>query len=107
MAIATALIRTGTLDLRRRDVESVLARVEGALGTRLDRGGLVRKRRSVGARTGRGTWARIEARRSEKIGGQGWNGTECAAVLVGVSRPRWHAGVSWADPEGRVDVASR
>ncbi|MGH3854682.1 MAG: hypothetical protein ACRDR6_14525 [Pseudonocardiaceae bacterium] len=99
MAIASALALTGALDLRERDVASALVRVEEALGTRLDRGGLVRKRRSVGARTGRGTWARIEARRLEKITGQGWNGTECAAVLVGVSRPRWHAGVSWADLE--------
>lgn len=97
--MASALPQSGAFDLRERDVESTLVRVEGALGTRLDRGALVRKRRSVGARTGRGTWARIEVRRLEKITGQGWNGTECAAVLAGVNRPQWHAGVSWADPE--------
>lgn len=99
MATASALIPTRLFDLRQVDVEPALVRVERALGTRLDRGAVVRKRRSVGARTDRGTWVRIEARRPEKIGGQGWNGTECAATLAGVNRPRWHAGVSWADPE--------
>jgi hypothetical protein len=98
MATTSALIPTRLFDLRQGDVESALVRVERALDTRLDRGAVVRKRRSVGARTDRGTWVRIEARRPEKIGGQGWNGTECAATLTGVSRPHWHAGVSWADP---------
>lgn len=99
MATTSALISSGVFDLRQRDVEPVLIRVEQALGTRLNRRAAVRKRRSVGARTDRGTWVRIEARRPEKIAGQGWNGTECTAVLAGVSRPCWHAGVSWADPE--------
>ncbi len=99
MATTSVLIPSGVFDLRQRDVGPALVRVERALRTRLDRGAAVRKRRSVGARTDRGTWVRIEARRPEKIGGQGWNGTECAAALTGVSRPRWHAGVSWADPE--------
>ena len=87
MAVTSVLIPSGVFDPRQRDVEPVLVRVERALGTRLDRDAAVRKRRSVGARTDRGTWVRIEARRPEKIGGQGWNGTECAAALAGVSRP--------------------
>lgn len=90
------------LDLRRTPVEDVLDRVEGALRTTLQGEGTVRKRRSVGARTDRGTWVRIEARRPEKIDGQGWNGTECAALLEGVAKPAWYAAVSWRDAERAV-----
>lgn len=39
----------------------VLDRVEHALGARLDRDALVRKRRSVGTTTDRATWVRIES----------------------------------------------
>ena len=87
------------LDLRRTSVEDVLDRVEGALHTTLQREGTVRKRRSIGARTDRGTWVRIEARRHEKIDGEGWNGTECAALLEGIAKPDWYAAVSWRDAE--------
>ncbi len=86
------------LDLRRTPVEDVLNRVECALQTRLVRGHAVRKRRSIGARTDRDTWVRIEVRRPEKIDGQGWNGTECAALLHGIAKPAWYAGTSWHDP---------
>lgn len=89
-------------DLRRVQVDDVLRRVERALATQLDETTAVRKRRSIGARTDRGTWVRIEARRTEKIDGQGWNGTECAAFLHGVAKPDWHAGVSWRDDERGV-----
>ncbi|WP_101258375.1 hypothetical protein [Streptomyces barkulensis] len=87
-------------DLRIEPVDTVLDDVERSLRTRLDRDTLVRKRRSLGARTDRGTWVRIERRRMEKIGGQGWNGTECAAVLEGVAQPRWHRAVVWRQPDG-------
>lgn len=87
-------------DLRIEPVDAVLDDVERSLQTRLDRDTLVRKRRSLGARTDRGTWVRIERRRMEKIGGQGWNGTECAAVLEGVAQPRWHRAVVWRQPDG-------
>jgi len=90
------------LDLRRTPVEDVLSRVEGALCTALQREDTVRKRRSIGARTDRGTWVRIEARRPEKIDGQGWNGTECAALLEGIAKPDWYAAVSWRDAERAV-----
>lgn len=90
------------LDLRRTSVEDVLDRVEGALHTTLQREGTVRKRRSIGARTDRNTWVRIEARRPEKIGGQGWNGTECAALLAGIAKPDWYAAFSWRDAERAV-----
>ncbi|MEE1941449.1 hypothetical protein V1L54_18900 [Streptomyces sp. TRM 70361] len=87
-------------DLRIEPVDVVLDDVERSLRTRLDRDALVRKRRSLGARTDRGTWVRIERRRVEKIGSQGWNGTECAAVLGGVAQPRWHRAVVWRQPDG-------
>ncbi|GLV93773.1 hypothetical protein Slala04_52270 [Streptomyces lavendulae subsp. lavendulae] len=82
------------VDLRRQPVEGVLERVEEALHARLDRQTLVRKRRSLGARTERNTWVRIERRGFERIGPQGWNGTEAAAVLQGVAMPEWYQGVA-------------
>ena len=70
------------VDLRVGPVEDVLERVEKALHVRLDRGTVVRKRRSIGAGTDRQSWVRIERRGLDRIGTQGWNGTECAAVLL-------------------------
>lgn len=72
--------------------------MESALHTRLDRETVVRKRRTVGARTDRGTWVRIERRGFDRIGAQGWNGPESAAVLSGVAMPSWHAGFAWREP---------
>lgn len=86
------------VDLRRQPVEDVLERVEEALHVRLVREALVRKRRSLGGRTERGTWVRIERRGFERIGRQGWNGTEAAAVLQGVAMPEWYQGVAWREP---------
>ncbi|AKL65732.1 hypothetical protein M444_10350 [Streptomyces sp. Mg1] len=86
------------VDLRRQPMEDVLERVEEALRVRLDREALVRKRRSLGGRTERGTWVRIERRGFERIGPQGWNGTEAAAVLQGVAMPEWYRGVAWREP---------
>lgn len=63
---------------------------------------MVRKRRSVGARTGRGTWVRVERRPIDKINEQGWNGTESAARLEGVVQPEWHGCVVWRDLAGSV-----
>ncbi|MBN9748634.1 hypothetical protein DMP23_47495 [Amycolatopsis sp. A1MSW2902] len=86
-------------DLRAHPREDVLLRIEQALGVRLDREGEVRKRRSVGAATDRGTWVRIETRRPEKMAGQGFNGPEAAGLLTGIAKPAWHASVAWAEPE--------
>ncbi|MFD6877311.1 MULTISPECIES: hypothetical protein [unclassified Streptomyces] len=86
------------VDLRRQPVEDVLERVEKALHLQLDRQALVRKRRSLGGRTERDTWVRIERRGFERIGPQGWNGTEAAAVLQGIARPEWYQGVAWREP---------
>lgn len=90
------------VDLRRVPVDGVLDRVEKALQVRLDRGTVVRKRRSVGARAEHGTWVRVERRPSERIDGQGWNGVESAAALRGVAMPQWHAGVAWREDGGEA-----
>ncbi|MDQ8707249.1 hypothetical protein RCO28_32990 [Streptomyces sp. LHD-70] len=90
------------VDLRVEPVNEVLDRVEMSLRTHLERGLVVRKRRSVGARTDRGTWVRIERRGFDRIGPQGWNGTECAAFLDGVVQPGWHGCVAWRDADEPV-----
>ncbi|MGW1194415.1 hypothetical protein ACWD4B_00950 [Streptomyces sp. NPDC002536] len=85
------------VDLRHEPVDEVLDRVEQAFQVRLDRRTTVRKRRSVGARTDRGTWVRVERRGFDRIGAQGGNGPEAAAVLTGVAMPRWFAGFTWRE----------
>ena len=85
-------------DLRRTEIDDVLMRVQRALDTHLDLKRAVRKRRSVGAPTSRGTWVRIELRGVERLDGQGW-GTEATAVFNGVVAPGWLAGLSWTDPQ--------
>ncbi|WP_046500871.1 hypothetical protein [Streptomyces odonnellii] len=98
----SSLSATPHTDLRVEPVDDVLNQVERSFQTSLDLGALVRKRRSLGARTDRGTWVRIERRRFDKIGGQGWNGTECTALLDGVARPQWHRGSAWREPDDAV-----
>lgn len=90
------------VDLRVRPVDEVLDRVERSLLVRLLPDTVVRKRRSVGARTDRDTWVRIERRLLDKIPDQGWNGTESAARLEGIARPEWHGCVVWRDAAGPV-----
>ncbi|WP_407111732.1 hypothetical protein ACE1N8_13325 [Streptomyces sp. DSM 116494] len=88
------------VDLRVELVDEVLDRVARSLQTVLLPDTVVRKRRSVGARTDRDTWVRVERRSLEKITTQGWNGTECAAHVRGVAQPQWHGCVVWRDPGG-------
>ncbi|MFI9273933.1 hypothetical protein ACIGXM_24980 [Kitasatospora sp. NPDC052896] len=88
---------SAVVDLRVEPVDEVLDRVEQALQVRLERGTVVRKRRSVGAQTDRDTWVRIERRCLDRIDGQDWNGTECAQALTGVAKPTWCSGVAWRD----------
>lgn len=88
-------------DLRRTAIDDVLDRVGQSLQVRLDAEGAIRKRRSIGLRSDRATWIRIECRGWEKLDGQGW-GLEAAAVLRDIPRPDWYAGVSWLDPERGV-----
>lgn len=90
------------VDLRREPVDEVLDRVEQSLQTVLDRQSVVRKRRSVGARTDRHTWVRIERRGLDRIAAQGWNGPEAATVLRDVALPQWHAGFAWRERHERV-----
>lgn len=91
-----------SLDLRDQPCDSVLVRVQCALDTKFDQTTEVRKRRSVGFRTDRNTWVRIEVRSFDRIDGQGWNGVECASVLRGVAKPAWYQGMSWVDAEHGV-----
>jgi len=88
-------------DLRRVDADDVLDTVEKALHTQLKRTNAVIKRRSMGFRSDRDTWMRIECRGVERLDGQGW-GLEAAAVLSGVPIPQWYAGMSWHDQHRRV-----
>src|SRR5215217_2075362 len=90
------------MDLRTRPYEDVVKYVECSLDTKLDLSALKIKRRTIGGQTDRGTWVRIEARAFEKITGQGWNGIECAEVLVGVAKPRWLRGFAWRDIEQQM-----
>ncbi|MCK8436413.1 hypothetical protein G3I77_26350 [Streptomyces sp. D2-8] len=99
----TISVSTGqAVDLRVQPVDEVLDRVERSLQVRLLPDTAVRKRRSVGARTNRDTWVRIERRQLAKISDQGWNGTECAAHLEGIAQPDWHGCVVWRDSDGPV-----
>ncbi|MEI5098624.1 hypothetical protein RB200_08050 [Streptomyces sp. PmtG] len=85
--------------MRVQPVDDALDHVERSLQTHFDRNTVVRKRRSVGARTDRDTWVRIERRLLSKISDQGWNGTECAARLMGVAQPVWQGSVVWRDAD--------
>lgn len=88
-------------DLRRAEVDDVMDRVQKSLQVRLLPAGAVRKRRSIGVATDRGTWVRVECRGLERLDAQGW-GIEAAEVLRDVAKPEWYAGVSWFDPARRV-----
>lgn len=97
-ATSAELPAAARFDLRRTDIDDALTRVQQSLDTRLNLERAVRKRRSVGAPTSRGTWVRIELRGIERLDGQGW-GTETTAVFNGIAAPAWLAGISWTDPE--------
>lgn len=71
--------------------------MEQSLQTRLNRDTAVRKRRSIGARTDRDTWVRIERRGLDRIGVQGGDGIPSAEALRGIAKPVWIAGVAWRD----------
>lgn len=90
------------LDLRKTPCDDAVARVAYAFAVQFDSGTEVRKRRSIGCKTDRGTWVRIEARPVERIDGQGFNGPECAAIIDGVAMPEWYQGLSWLDREHQV-----
>jgi len=83
------------VDLRTQLCQDVIDRVERRLGVRLDREAAVVKRCSVGGRTDRDTWVRIEARPFSTATGQG-SGVEGAACLPRtIAKPEWYQGLSW------------
>ncbi|XVS65999.1 hypothetical protein ACQPYE_08075 [Actinosynnema sp. CA-299493] len=83
-------------DLRKTSTDAVVDRIQKALATDFNPYSEVRKRRSLGLATSRGTWVRIEVRDLARVDGQGW-GLETAAVLDGVAMPAWLQGFSWID----------
>lgn len=85
-------------DLRKHSADSIVERVQRQLETRFDLATEVCKRRSIGFRTDRDTWVRIEIRDLSRLDGQGW-GIEDAAVLEDVALPAWHQGFTWIDHE--------
>lgn len=91
-------------DLRKESVDDVLTSVEAGLGVTLDRATVARKRRSVGARSDRGTWVRIEARPLSKIVAQGQvaDGMEAASLLSDIAKPAWYAALSWYVPDAET-----
>ncbi|GAB3873901.1 hypothetical protein GCM10029964_014960 [Kibdelosporangium lantanae] len=97
------------LDLRKSDASPVIKRVSNALDVQFDLTTRVDKRRSIGARTSRGTWVRIEVRSLAKIIAQGQpaNGMEAAELLHGIAKPAWLAAVSWRDTVGDDEVMWR
>ncbi|MGB8201807.1 MAG: hypothetical protein WCF33_19305 [Pseudonocardiaceae bacterium] len=90
------------MDLRTQPWENVVDRVERCLGVRLDREAAVVKRRSVGARTDRDTWIRLEARPFSKLTGQGSGVKGAAGLPRTVAKPEWYQGLSWQVPEQGV-----
>lgn len=95
---------SGRFDLRREPVDAVVAWATSALGTVVDESTLIRKRRTIGARTDRGTWARIEARPFARIvaDGQPGNGMEAAELLTGIAKPAWLQASTWSDTTAQV-----
>ncbi|MGH3550568.1 MAG: hypothetical protein ACRDQU_21105 [Pseudonocardiaceae bacterium] len=73
----------------------MIAQVERRLGVRLDWEAAVVKRRSIGARTDRHTWVRIEARPLATLAGQGSGVEGTASLPIAVARPQWYQGLSW------------
>ncbi len=91
-------VRVGRqFDLRSELHDETVCYVEQSLNVRLNRATAVRKRRTIGLRSDRETWVRLEMRPVSKIFGQGWNGIECASLIPGIAKPEWYRGISWRD----------
>ncbi|KOV12414.1 hypothetical protein ADK60_32150 [Streptomyces sp. XY431] len=90
------------MDLREQPIEHVLHQAEQRLGTSLNRATLLRKRRTIGARTDRSTWVRVERRPWARAQEQGLDGPRAAAKLAGVAMPRWVRAAAWQDLEGEA-----
>lgn len=76
----------------------MLAHVEQLLGVDLDRRSVVRKRRTVGVRTVRDTWIRIQPTVPGTVSELQGGGTAASAGLdPGIAKPGWYGGVRWTD----------
>lgn len=91
-------------DVRVNDHEDVLARVENALGLRLDRSTVIYGEHGAteGFRTDRETWVRVERRQRWRINSAAWVGLEAAATIRGVKKPAWFQSTTWTDPTREV-----
>jgi hypothetical protein len=87
------------LDLRQYDATTELDRVITALDVKPDPATEIRKRRSVGFRTDRNTWVRIEHQSMAQFARRGNDGLQAAMVLEGVTKPAWYQALSWIDQE--------
>jgi transcriptional regulator with XRE-family HTH domain len=83
-------------------MERAFLHVERAFDVRLDRDGLTLGSQSVGARTNRGTWVRLQGCPAGQVGWQAWNGTEAVLLLEGVAAPRWFNAATWRDDASEV-----
>lgn len=84
-------------DLRKYSASAEIERVEHALDLRLDRRTEMRKRRSIGFRSDRDTWVRIEQQPMSRFATRGNNGLERSTTLRGVAKPDWYQSVSWIE----------
>jgi hypothetical protein len=93
---------TPVFDVREREHEDVLARVERVFDVTLDRASVVygESGATEGFRTASGTWTRVERRGRWRINSAVWIGLEAAATIRGVKKPEWFQSVTWTD-EGR------
>lgn len=79
-----------------------LGHVERSWRVQLDRIGAVRGLASVGARTNRGTWVRLEHGQVSEIISPSWGGVEASAALQGVAAPTWIGTLTWRGEEPGV-----
>ncbi len=79
--------------------DEVIAQVERRLDVRLDRSSVRTGAwaESVGYRSDRGTWVRVDSRACSVIQPQSWVGAEAASVIPGVPKPAWFQSATWAD----------
>lgn len=79
-----------------------LEHVERSWLVQLDWGGVVRGLASIGARTDRGTWVRLEHGQVGEITSPSWGGVEASAALQGVAAPSWISTLTWRGEEPGV-----
>jgi transcriptional regulator with XRE-family HTH domain len=78
-------------------LERALVHIERTLTVRLDRARLKPLRASVGVRTDRGTWIRLEGCAAGQAAWRTWSGPEAVVSLDEVAAPAWFNGLTWKD----------